>query len=299
MGDTLNHYFRIGGHYIRLSFATNGTNTMDLLPSFAPFSVGRVNDGELLLALTVDDTLKVIRERKLIRTFDTGNGDTVVHLLPDGGYQFIIRDVSGRDCCLLQADKDFRHCSCALNGSWSMRTFGFNSALMLIYAYAGSRKDTALIHASCVGHGGYAYPFIAKSGTGKSTHVSLWMKHIEGCEILNDDNPIVHVESDGVFLYGSPWSGKTPCYRNVRRPLGAVTRIERAKSNSIERLRPTLAFASVLPACSSMKWDNDIYDRLCSTVTKIIASTPIYTLHCLPDEQAARLCYKTISRQTD
>ena len=34
--------------------------------------------------------------------------------------------------------------------------------------------------------------FQGKSGTGKSTHSGLWLKHIPGCELLNDDNPIVH-----------------------------------------------------------------------------------------------------------
>ena len=64
-----------------------------------------------------------------------------------------------------------------------------------------------------------------------------------------------------------------------------------AQKNSIDRLRPVEAFASLLPACSSMKWDNDIYSRLCDSITKVIATTPIYALHCLPDEEAAWVCH--------
>ena len=59
-----------------------------------------------------------------------------------------------------------------------MRSFGLNDALMLIYAFAGSFRQTMLIHASCIRYNGFGYPFIAKSGTGKSTHSSLWLKHI-------------------------------------------------------------------------------------------------------------------------
>lgn len=288
-------YFCIGGHNVSITFA-DGNNSMELLPSFPPFAINRPG-GELLFSLTVDDTLRPSTERDLVRSFDTGNGDTLVYQLPDGGYEYIIRDIRGRDCCLLHAGARFRECRCALNGNEIMRSFGLNNALMLIYAFAGSYCDTLLIHASCVACNGWCYPFIAKSGTGKSTHSNLWLNYIEGTELVNDDNPIIRRFSDGrVMVYGSPWSGKTPCYRNVSFPLGALTRIDRAPANSIERLRPALAFASLLPACSSMKWDSAIYNNLCDTLSCIIEVTPVYTLHCLPDEEAARLCHKTISR---
>jgi hypothetical protein len=143
---------------------------------------------------------------------------------------------------------------------------------------------------------GYGYAFIAKSGTGKSTQVSLWLRHIPGCDLMNDDNPIVRVINGEVFIYGGPWSGKTPCYRNVKAKLGAVTRIDRATENSIEKMSPIEAFASFLPSCSSMKWDNDIFNKICDTVTKVVETTSIYTLHCLPNKEAAVLCNKTISK---
>ena len=60
-----------------------------------------------------------------------------------------------------------------------MRSFGLNDALMLIYAFRGAFCQTLLIHASTIRLGDYGYPFTAKSGTGKSTHSALWMKHID------------------------------------------------------------------------------------------------------------------------
>lgn len=269
---------------------------MWLLPSFAPFQTEKEIDN-YFFSLTIDDTLRPAKDKKLVRNFDTGNGDTLVYQLPDGGYQYIIRDIHGRDCCLLITNEHFTDCQCALNGDWTMRSFGLNDALMLIFAFAGSFRKTMLIHASCIMLGDTAYPFIAQSGTGKSTHSSLWMKYIEGAELLNDDNPIIRILDDGQpYIYGSPWSGKTPCYRNRRAKLGAVTRIDRAPQNSIERLKPVQAFASLLPACSSMKWDSAIYNNLCDAVTRIIETTPIYTLHCLPDQEAALLCHKTLTQ---
>ncbi len=290
--------FRIADHNLRIIFHDSSLNSIRLVPSLEPFRYNFEDDEEILFQLTVDDTLKPVskEERERIRTFDTGNGDTVVDQLADGGYQYIIRDTKGNDCCLLQCNKDFSDCHCALNGNYNMRCFGLNNALMLIFAFAGCQKDTLLIHASLVRQNGYGYAFIAKSGTGKSTQVSLWLRHIPGCDLMNDDNPIVRVINGEVFIYGGPWSGKTPCYRNVKAKLGAVTRIDRATENSIEKMSPIEAFASFLPSCSSMKWDNDIFNKICDTVTKVVETTSIYTLHCLPNKEAAVLCNKTISK---
>ncbi len=269
----------------------------NLIPSFEPFRVPYGEcAGEDLFTLTEDDTIRRKKGAELIGTFSTGNGDTTVEKFDDGGYQFVIRNIDGNDCCLLQSNKDFDSCTCALNGTMIMRSYGLNNALMFMFAFSGSRKEALLIHASLVKKGKYGYAFIAKSGTGKSTHTSLWLKHIEGSELMNDDNPVIRIIDDIPYVYGSPWSGKTPCYRNVKAELGAVVRIDRAKENSIDREKPISAFASLLPSCSSMKWEPAIYRAICDNITKLIEKTPVYTLHCKPDKEAALLCYKTIVR---
>ena len=319
------HWFCIAGHHICINFNDdNSQNNMSLLPSFQPFTLpspppfcrggetvpkaspaGEGLEGASpLFTLDVDDSLRPAKEKKLVRKFDTGNGDTVVHQLPNGGYQYIVRDVMDNDCCLLIANDKFTRCRCALNGDWTMRSFGLNNALMMMFAFAGAYHQTMLIHASATMIGDersevsgeyVGFPFIAASGTGKSTHTSLWLKHIEGAQLLNDDNPIIRIIDGQPCLFGSPWSGKTPCYRNRKARLGAITRIERAPENSIERLKPIEAFASLLPACSSMKWDEGTYRLLCDAITRIIETTPVYTLHCLPDAAAARRSFATIT----
>lgn len=288
--------FRIADHVIRLAFEDE-INDMRLLPSFEPFHVTTTEEEELLFELSINDSTHPIpkSQRERIRCFDTGNGQTIVDRLHSGGYQYIIKNIDGHDCCLLISDKDFRHCRCALNGNYNMRNFGLNNALMLIFAFAGARRQTLLTHASLVRQNGTGYAFIAKSGTGKSTQVSMWLRYLPNCDLMNDDNPIIRIMSNGkVMIYGSPWSGKTPCYRNTCAPLGAITRIERAQKNAIRQLPPIEAFASLLTSVSSMKWDKDIYQAVCNTVSKIVETTAIYTLHCLPDKEAAIICNKTI-----
>ncbi len=269
-----------------------------LLPSFHPFERKGVDDCSPLFTLTVDDNVQPVpkAQRERIREFDTGNGTTVVDRLMDGGYQFIIKDVNKAESALLITDKGFAHCRCALKGNTVMRSYGLNNVMMLVFAFAGANKDTVLMHASVVRHGGYGYAFIAKSGTGKSTQVSNWLKYIPGCDMMNDDNPVVRVVGNECFIYGSPWSGKTPCYRDVKAPMGAVTRIDRSSSNSVARVSPVEAFVSLLPSVSSMKWDVELYEKICDTVTRIVERIPVYVLHCLPDRNSAEVCHEGIAR---
>lgn len=268
-----------------------------LIPSFLPFVYNNDSgDKDKLFTLTVDNSLRPVpkSERKRIRVFDTGNGDTVVDRLHDGGYQYIIRNTSGYDCALLITNADFSECRCAIAGNENMCCFGLNNALMLIFAFAGSFHDTLLIHASLVRNEGYGYAFIAKSGTGKSTQVANWLRTIPGCDLMNDDNPIIRIHNGQPIIYGSPWSGKTPCYRPVSAPLAAVTQIDRAPTNFVEKLAPIMAFGTFLPSCSAMKWEKGIYSRICDSVTAVVSTTPIYVLHCTADPESAIVCHKTI-----
>lgn len=291
------NYFRIADFNIKITFNDTSINNMNMLRSFEPFRTAPTEEGKLF-ELTVDDSLKPVPKprRQRIRAFETGNGDTIVDRIDNGGYQYIVKDIKGAECALLITNKNFDQCLCALNGNYDMRNFGLNNALMLTFAFAASRKQSLLIHASLVRQNNYGYAFIAKSGTGKSTQVSMWLRYIPGCDLMNDDNPIIRLIDGQPYIYGGPWSGKTPCYRNVKAKLGAITRIDRAPQNSIEKLPPLEAFASVLPSCSSMKWDKEIYNAMCDTITKLVETTGIYTLHCLPNKEATVICNNAISK---
>ena len=167
---------------------------------------------------------------------------------------------------------------------------------MLVFAFAASFRKTLMIHASCISFQGKGYPFLAKSGTGKSTHSALWMKHQEGVSLINDDNPIIKIINGQAWIYGSPWSGKTPCYRNVKYPLGALTLISRAPHNSIEKMNVLQALVMLIQSSSSMAWNKEIQDNLYNILSQIIKVTPVYKLHCLPNKEAMEVCKKGITR---
>ena len=164
---------------------------------------------------------------------------------------------------------------------------------MVMYALATANKRTALFHSSVVSCQGLAYMFLGHSGTGKSTHSSLWLKYIEGTELVNDDNPVVRISDDNeIRVYGTPWSGKTPCYRNVSYPLGGIVKLSQAPYNKMQRLKGVKAYATVVPSISGKRWDSQMANGLHETEELLARLVPIWHLDCLPDEAAARLSYK-------
>lgn len=286
-------YYKVAGHSFALH--TKEDRTADMLPSFTPFVTDCPDDNRLLFSLTVNDDFYPTERGTTIGQFDCGGADFGVYRLPDGCYQFLISPPGGDYCGLLQTAPDFRTGTVALRGSDWARAFAVNNSLMLLYAFAAADKNTLLFHASVIGYQEQGYLFLGKSGTGKSTHSTLWLKHIPGSELMNDDNPVVVVTPEGAIVYGSPWSGKTPCYRNVSAPVGAFVRIRQEKQNTIERDNTLQAFASLLPSVSSMKWDDRVYDGICDTLSLLIEHVPSYTLGCLPDKEAAELCHDTVT----
>ena len=194
----------------------------------------------------------------------------------------------------LITDKAFSKARFRLLGS---PRFSVNTVMMLMYAFSTSKKNTLLMHSSVTVKDGKGYLFLGKSGTGKSTHSQLWIENIGGCELLNDDNPILRIEPNGeIRVYGSPWSGKTPCYRNLDYPVGAIVDLHQAKTNEIHQLPIVRAYASLYVSCSGIRFLKEMADGLHSTIEKIVSLVPFYSLDCLPNAEAAFLCYKTVTQ---
>jgi hypothetical protein len=169
---------------------------------------------------------------------------------------------------------------------------------MVMFALSTANRQTALFHSSVVSYQGHGYMFLGKSGTGKSTHSSLWLKHIEGTELVNDDNPVVRRMPDGFYVFGSPWSGKTPCYRNVCYPIGAIVQLSQAPYNKIERLKALAAYAALVPSISGKRWDKQLAEGLHETEDMMAGEVPVWHLACLPDADAAHVCNNAVRQSS-
>ena len=261
------------------------------MKQYQPFLDER--EDNTLFSIHVEESVTPILYKEIHRQEDEGQsmicGDT-----PDGKIvlEYQLRDkVAGWLVCC----QDFKEGNVYYVGQ--QRLFVVNNALMMMYTFATSNKLTTLFHSSVVSLKGKAYMFLGKSGTGKSTHSQLWLKHIEGTELVNDDNPVVRMIDGEARVYGSPWSGKTPCYRNVDYPIGGIVKLKQAPYNEIRRMKAVEAYVALAMSISGMRWKKTMGDGIHETENQLTASVPVWHLSCLPDQDAAELCHSTIATQ--
>lgn len=288
-----NHY-KVAGHIFSIELPDDSPMWQHL-GNYSPF---RTEPAETLFALTLAPSVNEDDASPYYNDRPEEPDMPVIDLLqtPDG-WLFKMRTGTGRPLSgLLRTDRSFSHGTLAVLGPIQSQLFAVNNAAMLMFAFASAPFDTLEMHASVIVNDGRGYLFLGKSGTGKSTHSSLWLKHIEGSRLLNDDNPVVRISEDGTpYVYGSPWSGKTPCYINDSVPIGALVRINQYPENRIRQYGIVDSYASVYTSCSGLRFDRAMADALHSTLEKLVLTVPGYLLDCLPDADAARLCHNTVS----
>ena len=288
--------YTVAGHTFAVSLPEGFTQDKYLEP-YLPFICDDDSEPIFILNLKLASSLKELCPGKVIECLNDEAPYFWIFLREDGEYNFAFSYSKTHPNCLVVPSEGYKNAVVYVPDSLAaqLAEFAISNAMMLLYTFNTTPLDTLMVHASVVAHEGGAYMFLGRSGTGKSTHSSLWLKNIDNTYLLNDDNPVIRVEGDDVNIYGTPWSGKTPCYKNEVLPLKAVVRLSQAPFNRISRFAPLHAFASLMPACSCMRWDSSSVSCLHKTVEKVIAKVPGYHLECLPDADAARVCHDTVT----
>lgn len=265
--------------------------------AYSPFLSDLPDRGEQLLFSVDLDKPTTLPEAKPLKVFEYMlTDDTATLRIYQGRYILsILNKASGRTFTI----------DCQLDSASDVAEYNFTSDIaiqdiapprhiidhLLIFAFsvAGLADNILLIHASTITYRDKAVMFLAESGTGKSTHTRMWMENITGTTLLNDDAPALHIGEDGVvYAYGTPWSGKTPCCKNEKYPLAALVRIRRAPYNKMIPLNSIAAFGALLPSCMpTLQYDDALLDAVCSVISEVMQSVPIWTLECLPNPNAA------------
>lgn len=287
--------YKVAGHIFNLNLPEDFP-FWDALDAYSPFEVPFCDHPVFELETSVQPIEDEGKE--VVYDVPTEEGETVIKLFRDGeGWIFSLSpDARIRTVARLGANKGFTlgklyFCSRTKRAV----LFGINNALMLLFAFRTAGMGTLEMHASVIRNGGRAFLFLAKSGTGKSTHSQLWLKNVPGSELLNDDNPVVRVHEDGsIKVYGSPWSGKTPCYKNIVADAGAFVQIRRCAENKITRLSVFESYVLLYSSSSGLKSDSAMVDGLHATMEKIALGCPCYVLDCRPDDEAALVCSQAV-----
>ncbi len=283
----MDRIYRVGGH----CFAVSGEallRSVDSIHGFRPFEAKEV-DAQPEFTVTMNDGQPVPAFHQQLYTFKYEDIDSFFGTTAEGYRLDLCPD--GEELLSLCVGKGSH--SLWVEGNTSPRLVRF--ALWMAYGIMTAAGDTASLHSSCIVYQGKAVLFLGESGTGKSTHTSLWLKHIPGSRLLNDDSPMIRCEGGEVWAYGSPWSGKTPCYKPERYPLAACVRLSQAPHNAIRRLNILQALAALHPSAPpAFAYDASLYDGISHLLDRILSRVPVYHLACLPDCAAAELSCQTI-----
>lgn len=153
-----------------------------------------------------------------------------------------------------------------------------------------------LMHSSVVEVGGYAYAFTAKSGVGKSTHTSLWLKNIPSARVINGDKPLYRVEEDGSLrVFGTPWNGKENWGENISAPLAAICFLERGEKNSIRRPDEDEVIPRLMHQLY-LRGERDSVVRRLMLTDALVRGASFFVLACNISDEAALLAYEAMKK---
>ena len=152
------------------------------------------------------------------------------------------------------------------------------------------------IHASAIGYDKEAILFSGPSRAGKSTQAELWKTNLEDVVFINDDKPLLYQTEAGLFVTGSPWSGKTPKNENIALKVKAIVFIEQAQVNNLIALtvydKITNFLRNVYRPREEAKLDNVL-----DLIEKLIKDLPVYRFYCTKDNEAFAYLYQALYRR--
>ncbi len=157
------------------------------------------------------------------------------------------------------------------------------------------KHNGCLLHASAVVVDNEAYLFSAPCGTGKSTHTSLWLRYLadKNPYILNDDKPAIRLREDGIYAYGTPFSGKHDINENRKVKLKAICFIEQSKINFMRKVEPKEAVKLFYEQTFQNLNEQEVL-KFFDLLDIILKEIPIYKLYCNMSEEAVQLSYQTM-----
>lgn len=274
------------------------------------FSVHTYPDGQLLGAV---EPYKAdfkqadydIFLEKTTRTITGSSGKKITdtrmlnwYLAADMKYEYVLYDPS-LDCIIVKAYCDiksktagvlFLDVPAVFNTPPGLSVF---TALELLLHIIMLYNNGFVIHASSIAYKGRGIAFSALSGTGKSTHTSLWLKNYPGDTLmLNDDKPFLrYIEGEGWYIYGTPWAGSSGINTNLKVPLEALVFLERGETNSMREMSTLEAVTRFFEAVIHPMTDG-LTEIILRLLGHLIEESRICILKCNMEDEASETAKK-------
>ena len=271
---------KIANYYVRI----NGADFKEFDELFQDYKTDdKITDFDFEVEFSVKDEIQIPEEKLTapLRNWQhcqTKDGGVCTMRIDENG-AFLRNDISpdGKKAKISIANREKIYGV----GIWYISFFAIGEA----FSYAMLKNKSGVLHSSSIVINGSAIAFSAQSGTGKSTHTSIWQELYPETVIANDDTPVIKFENGIPYLYGSPFAGTSGVNQNVSAPLKAVVFLHRGYENKIEKLSGARAISYFVNEIRKPPVPD--YLELCMDFTeKILKSAPVYLLTCTPDERA-------------
>lgn len=168
-------------------------------------------------------------------------------------------------------------------------------ALARQLAYLLPGRDAFLLHAATFQVDDRTVALLAKSGTGKSTHMMLY-KELFGkrLRVINGDKPIVRIIDGKPYAYGSPWCGKEGMSENVGAPLTDIGFINRSDENKTVYLAEKSEAAEKLLSQVLMPEGSENLLKILDLVDATAKNCSFWSIFCDTSLSSAEISSRTI-----
>lgn len=160
--------------------------------------------------------------------------------------------------------------------------------------YVLPQYDGYILHAATFELKGRGIAFLAKSGTGKSTHLINWMKLFgDELQIINGDKPIVRFKNGEPYAYGTPWCGKEGFSQDKSTRLTDICFIVRDSENKTVKLEGADVIKRLLNQIIVPSGSENII-KILDLIDQTVKNCNIWEIHCNTDISSAEVSSKTI-----
>lgn len=154
--------------------------------------------------------------------------------------------------------------------------------------------DRLIFHGAAISYNDEGYIFTAPSGTGKTTHISLWKKYLgDGVEIINGDKPIIQFTENGAVIHSTPYAGKEGWQNHSCAPLKAICIVNRGEINTIEKIGFGEHLSDVFKQVYR-PYDTNATLKTLELFNKL-SKIPLYLLKCDISQEAVETSFEALS----
>ena len=167
--------------------------------------------------------------------------------------------------------------------------------IRLIFLYTAAQHDMFVIHSASILYKDKTWLFSASSGTGKSTHASLW-KNLYHTPCINGDLNLLAITETNVEVRGIPWCGTSGISDNKTYPLGGIILLQQYWEDKIQPLTQAEKILYTIQRFISPTWTKEMVQKNLNAACFISKHAMITKLLCTKESSSAQLIHAEIDK---